>query len=574
MRRKRGRRNSPTSWRTCLVFTVVVLFINRCLRAYRSQGDSTSAAAIYKAPINLETQIGWLNLRSQAKGPPRTIWTFWDGDPPKFVRVVAESWKLHNYDYEIRVLDPDTLKMYLGTAYDEFPSPELRTDLIRLRLLYSYGGVWLDSSVILFEGIDDLVQWDSLDENGFRALYNSALSNPGHRDVIESWFLASYPHSEAIAQILIILEATVRDFGNQFTVENTSRSPIFIAEAHSWHVRLQKTLGQTPEAWGQYLLVYTVYTYLYHRHAEFREVVKPENFHDAVKIGYRLQYLCGWDMTSVAKILFTKHLARVEHKYLLSSKMMKISTKGALSSVKMLHSMPQNSFIYSALQLDRHSTLHRADFSVIVARFDEQLDWLQPYYGLLAVYNKGKTGPTRLIDPVYQLPNVGRESHTFVTYILRNYHSLPEYTAFVQGGIDDAHSWIRKDYGPRMISAMLKEAKESENGCSIALKAGLDDVDWGFEFDGTRIAIEKYKKFESRKLRTLRQFWNEILNLPIPARDEYRVYPSAFMVIRRDRIRSKSWVYYNRIEKELSYSSDPIEGHFMERSWYHIFGCK
>ena len=35
--------------------------------------------------------------------------------------------------------------------FSDVGSPELRSDLIRLNLLYRYGGVWLDASVVLLD---------------------------------------------------------------------------------------------------------------------------------------------------------------------------------------------------------------------------------------------------------------------------------------------------------------------------------------------------------------------------------------------------------------------------------------
>ena len=69
---------------------------------------------------------------------------------------------------------------------------------------------------------------------------------------------------------------------------------------------------------------------------------------------------------------------------------------------------------------------------IVISRYDENLDWLdlinQSNYDIV-IYNKGNDINREFI----KLDNVGREAHTFLTYIVDNYDNLPEYTIFLQG---------------------------------------------------------------------------------------------------------------------------------------------
>ena len=73
------------------------------------------------------------------------------------------------------------------------------------------------------------------------------------------------------------------------------------------------------------------------------------------------------------------------------------------------------------------------DITMVVARYNENLDWLKEVSWNYTVFNKGSQDLPQWIKNQYILPNNGREPHTYLTYIVSFYVNLPEYTAFVQG---------------------------------------------------------------------------------------------------------------------------------------------
>jgi hypothetical protein len=72
-------------------------------------------------------------------------------------------------------------------------------------------------------------------------------------------------------------------------------------------------------------------------------------------------------------------------------------------------------------------------YDVVVARYNENLDWLKDLDEnkfSIKVYNKGEEN----VDLIFRkLENLGRDANTFVTYIVENYSNLPEYVIFLQG---------------------------------------------------------------------------------------------------------------------------------------------
>lgn len=68
--------------------------------------------------------------------------------------------------------------------------------------------------------------------------------------------------------------------------------------------------------------------------------------------------------------------------------------------------------------------------SIVIARYNENLDWLKKFNNLnIKVYDKGED----LIHNSKKLPNIGREAHTYLTYIVENYDNLDDVTIFTQG---------------------------------------------------------------------------------------------------------------------------------------------
>jgi len=74
---------------------------------------------------------------------------------------------------------------------------------------------------------------------------------------------------------------------------------------------------------------------------------------------------------------------------------------------------------------------------VVVARHREDVSWLEGLGMPGIVYDKSG-GPESHIPstiglPVIGLPNIGRETHTYLTHIVRSYPDFPDYTVFLQG---------------------------------------------------------------------------------------------------------------------------------------------
>ena len=73
-------------------------------------------------------------------------------------------------------------------------------------------------------------------------------------------------------------------------------------------------------------------------------------------------------------------------------------------------------------------------YKIVVSRYNEDISWLDCEISNCIIYNKGKP---LLIDNEIMLPNVGRESETYLHYIITNYDNLPDIIVFTKAQISD-----------------------------------------------------------------------------------------------------------------------------------------
>jgi len=132
------------------------------------------------------------------KSLTKTIWLYWkDGwdKAPYVARMVAKSWKKHNPGWTTILLSDDNLMHYMNTS-EWSPVMQIAafSDMLRLGLLATHGGVWADETMLCMEPLDNWVS-DSIAPAGFWMYHgrNSAHCAPQHPQPCgpASWFLVS-----------------------------------------------------------------------------------------------------------------------------------------------------------------------------------------------------------------------------------------------------------------------------------------------------------------------------------------------------------------------------------------------
>lgn len=84
-----------------------------------------------------------------------TIWSYWEGPRPPFIDLCWRTVQRHNQD--ARLVGPDDVSAMGGRSILESSvglPHAIRADLVRAWLLYTHGGIWLDSDVICLAPFD------------------------------------------------------------------------------------------------------------------------------------------------------------------------------------------------------------------------------------------------------------------------------------------------------------------------------------------------------------------------------------------------------------------------------------
>ena len=90
---------------------------------------------------------------------------FGGGRIPKLAKKCIKSWRKHCPDYQIiewneNNYDLSSAPLYVKQAYQE-KKWAFVTDYVRLKVVYDYGGIYLDTDVEIINNIDDLLKYDA-----------------------------------------------------------------------------------------------------------------------------------------------------------------------------------------------------------------------------------------------------------------------------------------------------------------------------------------------------------------------------------------------------------------------------
>ncbi|NOD36584.1 MULTISPECIES: capsular polysaccharide synthesis protein [unclassified Ruegeria] len=144
--------------------------------------------------------------RSAPRKIPKTIWIYWnrgEKNAPEIVKHCIASWRKQNPTWEVRVLDENSVDQ--ATSLNHNPkelSVQSYADLLRLKLLNEYGGVWVDATTYCLSPLD---QWlPPLAQKGFFAFTWTRSDRwfiwPGIRRSLTNWFLAAEPNGDLISR--------------------------------------------------------------------------------------------------------------------------------------------------------------------------------------------------------------------------------------------------------------------------------------------------------------------------------------------------------------------------------------
>jgi len=203
--------------------------------------------------------------------------------------------------------------------------------------------------------------------------------------------------------------------------------------------------------------------------------------------------------------------------------------------------------------------------TIIIARFNENIDWLLRYNNFnVVIYNKGKYLDNEGLGKIINLPNVGRESHTWLYHIVSNYENLDEVNIFLQGRIDDLGKLVYQD-----INNYVNECKFK--GFSVSRFGMLGPLHWKKNL-GLENNPKYKKKLKDKSLKgpeiSFKELAKTFMNkIPIFMVTSY----GGCFAVSKDLIKQYDISFYKELLNILSKNDNPIEGHYMERLWCYLF---
>lgn len=178
------------------------------------EGTHVAANVNYQSEADIVVSLKTFQLPGESEKNVWAYWhTGWDNMPSWCQRNVVGWVRRLGPSWTVRVLDningsSNHFRQYLGDEHlpesvnsDKMSGQYAAThtaDFLRLPLLYTYGGVWLDVGIILIRDLDDGV-WDVLEDpmSPFEFAAFSYAHRPGHLSIINPW-LASRKNCELV----------------------------------------------------------------------------------------------------------------------------------------------------------------------------------------------------------------------------------------------------------------------------------------------------------------------------------------------------------------------------------------
>jgi hypothetical protein len=226
-------------------------------------------------------------------------------------------------------------------------------------------------------------------------------------------------------------------------------------------------------------------------------------------------------------------------------------------------------------------------YKIIVARYQEDISWLNPIMDDCVIINKGE--PLNIPNEVIT-ENVGRESHSYLKFIIDNYDSLPDINIFTQGNIEDHRGTNSIPYlfelgkQAHIYGKSLPITRHESIYCSKVDSESYSNSNvWNFKisrkYDSAFDPAWNYNKKTNK--------WyledNYLNNIPIKfiewftqnIRKDYPnpiyIYNHAIFAVHRNIILKHPKSYYEELSKQVDHHINSTEGHFFERSWFYIF---
>lgn len=205
---------------------------------------------------------------------------------------------------------------------------------------------------------------------------------------------------------------------------------------------------------------------------------------------------------------------------------------------------------------------------LVVARFSEDLKWIPDLpFQRIRVYNKGPhlTLPYENTE-VINLPNLGREAHTYLHHIIENYENLADMTLFLPGSVRS------KPFKSEQLDKIMASLKSAPTKSVIVENKGLNkNAEKGFTItnhvisnNGNR-ALNPRSSLNAANTNPLGPWFAKYL----PNEEMRCMSTNGIFAASREDIRKRPLEEYKRLIKTVS-TENPVAVHYLERVWANV----
>jgi len=131
----------------------------------------------------------------------KVIWIYWNtgiDNAPRLVKECVNSWIEKNPDWDVKLLDDESLYHYLTIDHIPNLSTAHFSDLLRLELLCKYGGLWVDATTYCINPLSD---WLPVGNGLF------FFKSEEWRYGLSNWFIYSKPNNPILMELLSYLNS-------------------------------------------------------------------------------------------------------------------------------------------------------------------------------------------------------------------------------------------------------------------------------------------------------------------------------------------------------------------------------
>lgn len=180
---------------------------------------------------------------------------------------------------------------------------------------------------------------------------------------------------------------------------------------------------------------------------------------------------------------------------------------------------------------------------LVISRYNEDISWSDCFKGRRIIYDKSDD----VIDSseYVKLPNVGREGHTYLHYIVENYNDLPRAIVFTQG--DPSDHVYNMDYFINNVDVLLREKP------NMYLPLSNKSVTMENMHDPWDVHMP------------LSNYWVKIFREPPPI--HYNCFFCGIFYTTRALIHRHPLKFYQNMLELMNKENQPYFGYILERLW-------